>query len=118
LPTLRNRLRDLFDLHARPEIIVRHLGRDKIFGPSVKANPGLRVPGPFNGFELALRVVLGQQVTVKSATTIAGRLAAGRMLSRKRISLGATISEALPPNTRKRCPRPGDLHTLSLGYSE
>jgi 3-methyladenine DNA glycosylase/8-oxoguanine DNA glycosylase len=55
LPALLNRLRDLFDLNARPEIIARHLARDKVLGPSVKANPGLRVPGAFNGFELALR---------------------------------------------------------------
>ena len=42
----------------------------------VKANPGLRVPGAFNGFELGLRAILGQQVTVKSATTVAGRFVA------------------------------------------
>jgi len=42
----------------------------------VKANPGLRVPGAFNGFELGLRAILGQQVTVKAATTIAGRFVA------------------------------------------
>ena len=66
------------------------------------------MPGAINGFELAPRAILGQQVTVKAATTIAGRLAAGRMLSRKRISRCAIISEALLPNARKRCPRPGD----------
>lgn len=43
-------------------------------GPLVKANPGMRVPGAFDGFEIGLRAILGQQVTVKSATTIAGRL--------------------------------------------
>jgi AraC family transcriptional regulator of adaptative response / DNA-3-methyladenine glycosylase II len=41
----------------------------------VKANPGVRVPGAFNGFEIGLRAILGQQVTVKAATTVAGRLA-------------------------------------------
>ena len=41
--------------------------------PAVKANPGLRVPGAFNGFEMGLRAILGQQVTVKAATTIAAR---------------------------------------------
>src|SRR5581483_8260395 len=44
--------------------------------PLVKANPGMRVPGAFSGFEMGLRAILGQQVTVKSATTVAGRLAA------------------------------------------
>ena len=76
LPALLNRLRDLFDLNARPEIISRHLARDKFLRPLVKANPGIRVPGAFNGFELGLRAILGQQVTVKSATTVAGRVAA------------------------------------------
>src|SRR5713226_2766976 len=76
LPALLNRVRDLFDLNARPEIISRHLARDKVLGPLVKANPGMRVPGAFNGFEMGLRAILGQQVTVKSATTVAGRLVA------------------------------------------
>jgi len=74
LPALLNRVRDLFDLNARPEIIAKHLARDSVLRPLVKANPGLRVPGAFNGFELGLRAILGQQVTVKSATTVAGRL--------------------------------------------
>jgi AraC family transcriptional regulator, regulatory protein of adaptative response / DNA-3-methyladenine glycosylase II len=76
LPALLNRLRDLFDLIARPDIITRHLARDKFLSPFVKANRGLRVPGAFNGFEMGLRAILGQQVTVKAATTIAGRLVA------------------------------------------
>ena len=74
LPTLLNRVRDLFDLNARPEIICKHLARDKVLAPLVKANPGLRVPGAFNGFEMGLRAILGQQITVKAATTIACRL--------------------------------------------
>src|SRR6185436_4899063 len=55
LPSLLNRVRDLFDLSARPELISRHLGRDKVLRAWVKANPGLRVPGAFSGFELGLR---------------------------------------------------------------
>ncbi len=76
LPALLNRVRDLFDLNARPEIISRHLRKDARLAAAVRANPGLRVPGAFNGFELGLRAILGQQVTVKAATTIAGRFAA------------------------------------------
>ncbi len=76
LPALLNRVRDLFDLNARPEIISKHLARDKILRPLVKANPGLRMPGAFNGFELGVRAILGQQVTVKAGTTLAGRFAA------------------------------------------
>ena len=71
LPALLNRVRDLFDLNARPHEISRQLRKDKFLAPSVKANPGLRVPGAFNGFELGLRAILGQQITVKAATTIA-----------------------------------------------
>jgi AraC family transcriptional regulator of adaptative response / DNA-3-methyladenine glycosylase II len=51
------------------------LRKDKFLAPSVKANPGLRVPGAFNGFELGLRAILGQQITVKAATTVACRFA-------------------------------------------
>jgi AraC family transcriptional regulator of adaptative response / DNA-3-methyladenine glycosylase II len=76
LPALLNRVRNLFDLNARPEIISRHLAGDDVLSPLVKANPGMRVPGAFSGFEMGLRAILGQQVTVKSATTVAGRLAA------------------------------------------
>lgn len=76
LPALLYRLRALFDLNARPDVINKHLGRDKILGPMIKGNPGLRVPGAFNGFEMGLRAILGQQVTVKAATTLAGRLVA------------------------------------------
>jgi AraC family transcriptional regulator of adaptative response / DNA-3-methyladenine glycosylase II len=75
LPALLCRLRSLFDLNARPDIINKYLGRDKVLGPMIKDNPGLRVPGAFNGFEMGLRAILGQQVTVKAATTIAGRVA-------------------------------------------
>ena len=75
LPALLNRVRDLFDLNARPEIIGRHLAKDKLLRPGVKANPGIRVPGAFNGFEMGVRAILGQQVTVKSATTVGCRFA-------------------------------------------
>lgn len=76
LPALLNRVRALFDLNARPEVISGHFVRDEILGPLVKANLGLRVPGAFHGFEIGLRAILGQQVTVKAATTLAGRLVA------------------------------------------
>jgi AraC family transcriptional regulator of adaptative response / DNA-3-methyladenine glycosylase II len=76
LPLLLSRVRALFDLDARPDVIARRLARDARLAPVVKANPGLRVPGAFNGFEMGLRAILGQQVTVKAATTIAGRFAA------------------------------------------
>jgi AraC family transcriptional regulator, regulatory protein of adaptative response / DNA-3-methyladenine glycosylase II len=73
LPALLSRVRALFDLNARPDMISRHLARDERLARAVKGNPGLRVPGAFNGFELGLRAILGQQITVKAATTIACR---------------------------------------------
>ncbi len=76
LAPLLARLRNLFDLSARPDVIVSHLGSDPRIGPAVRHCPGLRVPGAFHGFELALRAVLGQQVSVRAATTLAGRLVA------------------------------------------
>jgi AraC family transcriptional regulator, regulatory protein of adaptative response / DNA-3-methyladenine glycosylase II len=76
LPALLGRLRHLFDLAARPDVIAGHLGEDPLLAKAVAAHPGLRVPGAFDGFELAVRAILGQQVTVVAATTIAGRFAA------------------------------------------
>ena len=69
------RLRRLFDLDADPVSIAQVLGADRRLVTHVTACPGLRVPGALDGFELALRAVLGQQVTVKAATTLFGRFA-------------------------------------------
>jgi AraC family transcriptional regulator of adaptative response / DNA-3-methyladenine glycosylase II len=69
-------VRQLFDLDAEPEVIARVLSRDERLAASVRARPGLRVPGALDGFELAVRAVLGQQVSVRAATTLAGRLTA------------------------------------------
>jgi AraC family transcriptional regulator, regulatory protein of adaptative response / DNA-3-methyladenine glycosylase II len=76
LPALLGRLRHLFDLAARPDLIAAHLADSELLAAPVSENPGLRVPGAFDGFELAMRAILGQQVTVKGATTIAGRVVA------------------------------------------
>jgi AraC family transcriptional regulator of adaptative response / DNA-3-methyladenine glycosylase II len=73
LPALLSRVRALFDLNARPDLIAKHLRKDARLKSAVTANPGMRVPGAFNGFEMGLRAILGQQVTVKAATTIACR---------------------------------------------
>lgn len=69
-------LRALFDLDAEPEPIAEQLGADPTLAPLLAARPGLRVPGAFDRFETAVRVVLGQQISVAAATTLAGRLAA------------------------------------------
>ncbi len=69
------RARGLFDLDAPIEDIGGVLSRDKILRTWMKGNPGIRVPGAWDGFELCVRAVLGQQVSVKAATTFAGRIA-------------------------------------------
>jgi AraC family transcriptional regulator, regulatory protein of adaptative response / DNA-3-methyladenine glycosylase II len=68
------RARNLFDLAADPHEIAAHLRRDPLLARRVAARPGVRVPGSWDGFELAIRAILGQQVTVQGATTLAGRL--------------------------------------------
>jgi AraC family transcriptional regulator of adaptative response / DNA-3-methyladenine glycosylase II len=75
LMPLSARLRALFDLDAHPAAIAEHLGHDPALSAHVQRRPGLRVPGAFDGFEMTVRAVLGQQVSVRAATTIAGRLA-------------------------------------------
>jgi AraC family transcriptional regulator of adaptative response / DNA-3-methyladenine glycosylase II len=70
------RIRAMFDLNADWAKVVRALKSDPMLARAMEADPGLRVPGSWNGFELAIRAILGQQVTVKGATALAGRLAA------------------------------------------
>jgi AraC family transcriptional regulator of adaptative response / DNA-3-methyladenine glycosylase II len=75
LPALIARARRLFDLAADPEAIAAHLATDPVLAPLIGRRPGLRVPGAWDGFEVAMRAILGQQVTVAFATRLAGRLA-------------------------------------------
>ncbi len=76
LPAAVARLRRLFDLGADPQAIGAQLAEDAALAPLVAARPGLRVPGAWGGFELAVRAVLGQQISVAAAIALAGRLAA------------------------------------------
>jgi AraC family transcriptional regulator, regulatory protein of adaptative response / DNA-3-methyladenine glycosylase II len=69
------RVKQLFDLGAAPDSVSAVLRQDEILAATVRRLPGLRVAGAFDGFELAVRTVLGQQVSVKGASTLAGRWA-------------------------------------------
>jgi AraC family transcriptional regulator, regulatory protein of adaptative response / DNA-3-methyladenine glycosylase II len=69
------RLRAMFDLAADTSAIAQHFRRDLLLGRLVSKYPGLRVPGAWDGFELAVRAILGQQVSVAAASTLAGQLA-------------------------------------------
>jgi AraC family transcriptional regulator of adaptative response / DNA-3-methyladenine glycosylase II len=71
---ITERIRTMFDLNADWAAIVQSLRTDPVLATQVDSDPGLRVPGCWNGFELATRAVLGQQITVKGATVLAGRM--------------------------------------------
>jgi AraC family transcriptional regulator, regulatory protein of adaptative response / DNA-3-methyladenine glycosylase II len=74
LPQIIARVRRVFDLAADPDMIGTHLSLDPMLAPLVAARPGLRVPGAWDGFELAVRAIFGQQITVPAATKLLGRL--------------------------------------------
>lgn len=75
LMPLLARVRNLFDLDANPAVIEAHLRQDPLLASRLETFPGLRVPGAFDAFELAVRAILGQQVSVAGATTLSARLA-------------------------------------------
>jgi AraC family transcriptional regulator of adaptative response / DNA-3-methyladenine glycosylase II len=76
LPAIVARVRRLFDLGADIGTIGDHLSGDPVLAPLVAQRPGLRAPGGWDGFETAIRAVLGQQITVAAARRLAGRLVA------------------------------------------
>jgi AraC family transcriptional regulator of adaptative response / DNA-3-methyladenine glycosylase II len=83
LPAIVTRVRRLFDLGADIETIQTHLSRDPFLAALVARRPGLRAPGAWDGFESAVRAILGQQVSVAAARRLAGQLVA---LHGKRVS--------------------------------
>lgn len=74
VPTIVGRIRRVFDLDTDVGLISAHLASDPVLAPLVAARPGLRVPGAWDGFELAVRAMLGQQITVRGARLLIGRL--------------------------------------------
>ncbi|HSV41500.1 MAG TPA: AlkA N-terminal domain-containing protein [Nocardioidaceae bacterium] len=74
LPSAVERCRRLIDADCDPVAVDEELGADRVLAPLVRRRPGLRVPGHVDGDEVAVRAVLGQQVTVKAAATAAARL--------------------------------------------
>jgi AraC family transcriptional regulator, regulatory protein of adaptative response / DNA-3-methyladenine glycosylase II len=93
------RVKHLFDLGSAPGAVIELLGEDSILRATVKRIPGLRVAGAYDGFELAVRTILGQQISVKSASTVAGRWAA---------ALGAPLATPYAELNRL-APRPQDM---------
>jgi AraC family transcriptional regulator of adaptative response / DNA-3-methyladenine glycosylase II len=84
--------RRLLDLDAEPASIDASLSTDPALEPLVRATPGLRLPGAIDGFEVAVRAILGQQISVRAARTLAGRivLRAGTPLEREHAVEGVT----------------------------
>ena len=113
LPRLRglgqvvSRCRQLFDLDAEPHAIAAVLAADDALAPLVAARPGLRVPGAYDGFELAVRAVVGQQVSVPGARTLAGRIAA-------RFGTPLELPNAPDATPTVLFPRPTDLAEADL----
>ncbi|HZZ10952.1 MAG TPA: DNA-3-methyladenine glycosylase [Paraburkholderia sp.] len=95
----------MFDLQADPKKIGAELAADPWLAPLIEAVPGLRVPGAWSGFELVVRAIVGQQVSVKAATTIIGRLVQ---------RAGERIEGHPHDNTAWRFPTPAALAAVDL----
>jgi AraC family transcriptional regulator, regulatory protein of adaptative response / DNA-3-methyladenine glycosylase II len=80
------RVRRVFGLDADPAAIQAVLGRDRMLGPLLRKRPGVRVPGAWDPFELAVRAIVGQQVSVAGARTVLGRIAAAHTLTPQRLA--------------------------------
>ncbi|HEX3316106.1 MAG TPA: DNA-3-methyladenine glycosylase 2 family protein [Gemmataceae bacterium] len=98
LSTIIAQVRRMFDLSAEPSAIAAALSADPLLAPIVAARPGLHLPGAWDGFEIAVRAVLGQQITLKAATRLAGRVVS---------ALGTRVAERLDlPGLTHAFPRP------------
>jgi AraC family transcriptional regulator of adaptative response / DNA-3-methyladenine glycosylase II len=76
LPLVVHRVRRMFDLDLDPSLLAERFAGDRLLAPRLAALPGIRLPRAWDPFELAVRAVLGQQVSVRAATTLASRIAA------------------------------------------
>jgi len=74
-PSEATRVRTMFDVDADIAAIEKHFARDKVLGPLVRKYPGTRIPGTWDAFEMAIRAIVGQQISVAGATTLMARIA-------------------------------------------
>ena len=108
LPTIIARLRRMFDLGADPAVIGAVLSHDPVLAPLVAARPGLRVPGAWDAFELGVRAIAGQQITVGAATKLTGRIVQ---------QYGSLLADAANcPGLTHSFPSPSVLAGASLGF--
>ena len=104
------RLRRMFDLDAEPQAINESLRGDRLLKPMLRKYPGLRLPGGWDGFEIAVRAILGQQVSVAAARTLASRIVH---------RYGTPLNVPGQPNLERLFPGPeqladADLTTIGL----
>jgi AraC family transcriptional regulator of adaptative response / DNA-3-methyladenine glycosylase II len=100
---IATRTRRLFDLDADPVEVSERLWRDGRLARLARRRPGLRVAGAWDGFELAVRAILGQQVSVKAATTLAGRVAE---------RYGREVRKPVVEGLDRLFPRPAELCSI------
>lgn len=103
--------REVFDLDAPIAEIRETLGRDAVLRDLLRRNAGPRVPGSWDGFEITIRAILGQQISVKAATTLAGRIAAqyGDPLDLPGTNVDAGLSRLFPTPQRLMRARLGNI---------
>lgn len=100
------RLRRMFDLDANPAVIAQSFASDPLLGPLCARRPGLRVPGGWDGFEIAVRAILGQQVSVARARNLATRIVQ---------QFGAVVTMPMPAGLERLFPTPAVLASADLG---
>ena len=119
LPSVRalraivTRIRHLFDVGADVNTISAHLSKDKTLAPLIAALPGLRTPGCWDGFELAIRAVLGQHISVEAARQLANKLV---------LLCGDPVDHAADPRLARtfpsaRCVATADLSRIGMPES-
>ncbi len=107
VPAALSRVKNAFDLGCDPGVVAAALG------DLAALRPGLRVPGTFDGFELAVRAIVGQQISVRAARTVLGRIA--RTFGTSLVVEGATVPALLFPSAaRLAACAPTDLAALGL----
>ncbi len=99
------KVRKLFDLDADMDAIHQHLACDQLLAKQIEQNPGIRLPGCWDIFEFSIRAILGQQISVKAATTYAGRIA-------EKYGQPLSINH---PELNKCFPSVNDLKTADFG---
>ncbi len=105
LMQISERVRNLFDLRADPMAITNHLSQDEQMAALILNYPGLRVPGTWDGFEIAVRAILGQQISVKAANTLCGRIVK---------TVGEPLQEVEDDNLTTLFPQPERLAEADL----